>query len=75
MRLPLSGAAFADSVPVRLSGVPSIDVNRPGLVVQPVPDSLGTELGRWQPIGSDSALVSLTSVGAAIPRRVACGDR
>jgi hypothetical protein len=74
VQVPTSGTGLGDSIAVRLSGIPSIDAAHPGLVVRPVPDTVGAEFGRWQPIGTDSALVSLTSLGGAIPRRVGCRD-
>ncbi len=75
VQVPPSGAGLTDSLAVRLTGVPSIDAEHPGLVVRPVPDTVGAEFGRWQPIGGDSALISLTGASGTIPRRVACGNR
>jgi hypothetical protein len=75
VQVPPSGAGLTDSLAVRLTGVPSIDAEHPGLVVRSVPDTAGAEFGRWQPIGGDSALISLTGASGTIPRRVACGNR
>jgi CarboxypepD_reg-like domain/Putative zinc-finger len=73
--VPVSDSTHPDSIAVRLTGVPSMDADHPGLVARPVPDTVGAGFGRWQPLGADSALVGLNNPAGTVPRRVACGNR
>jgi hypothetical protein len=74
VRLPSGAPGSADSTLARLTSTPSQVLRQPGFVVQFVPDSTAAPAGSWQPIGRDSALVTLQGLRVIAPVRVGCVD-
>jgi hypothetical protein len=65
----------SDSAAVRLSRAPSTDVQHPGFIIQSLPDSARVGVGTWQPLGPDSAIVSINGPTGAVRSRMRCAAR
>lgn len=69
-----AGTAATAHATIRLTDAPStLPGGTPGFVVRAVPDTAAGAIGRWQPVGRDSALVEIPGQPDTVRQRVSCG--